>query len=147
MQKTPAIICDLDGTLALRGDRDPYNYLLAIEDVPYWAVIHMVKALYTGYTQAGYPVVLLLVSGREDHSRHIVEYWLSTHDIFDSIPRQVYLREDNDNRRDAVVKEEIYNLYIKPTYEVLCVIDDRKQVVRMWRNLGLLCLQVAEGDF
>ena len=27
------------------------------------------------------------------------------------------------------------------------VLDDRNQVVKMWRENGLTCLQVAEGDF
>jgi len=27
------------------------------------------------------------------------------------------------------------------------VIDDRKQVVDMWRELGLVCLQVDKGEF
>lgn len=29
----------------------------------------------------------------------------------------------------------------------LGVFDDRRQVVRMWRELGLTVFQVAEGDF
>jgi hypothetical protein len=29
---------------------------------------------------------------------------------------------------------------------VLCL-DDRNSVVKLWRDLGLTCLQVAEGDF
>ena len=33
-------------------------------------------------------------------------------------------------------------------YDVAGVLDDRDQVVKMWRNeLGLTCLQVAEGNF
>ncbi len=36
---------------------------------------------------------------------------------------------------------------IKDTHDVLWVIDDRDQVVNMWRNdLGLPTLQVADGD-
>jgi len=27
------------------------------------------------------------------------------------------------------------------------VFDDRDKVVKMWRNQGLRCCQVAEGDF
>ena len=32
-------------------------------------------------------------------------------------------------------------------YSASIVLDDRKQVVDMWRSLGLTCLQVADGDF
>jgi hypothetical protein len=31
--------------------------------------------------------------------------------------------------------------------EVLCVFDDRDKVVKMWRENGINCFQVAPGDF
>ena len=30
---------------------------------------------------------------------------------------------------------------------VMCVFDDRDKVVKMWRDNGLTCFQVAEGAF
>jgi len=33
------------------------------------------------------------------------------------------------------------------TDDVLCVFDDRDKVVKMWRDNGISCLQVAEGNF
>ena len=37
---------------------------------------------------------------------------------------------------------------VPPKPNILFVMDDRDQVVSMWRNeLGLTCFQVAEGDF
>lgn len=38
-------------------------------------------------------------------------------------------------------------VFVVPTKEILCVLDDRNKVVKMWRELGLTCLQMAEGDF
>lgn len=58
-----------------------------------------------------------------------------------------YMRTARDDRKDEVVKCELYDREIKPHFEVLCVLDDRDQVVRMWRAVGLVCLQVAPGDF
>ena len=37
--------------------------------------------------------------------------------------------------------------FIKDKYRVLFVLDDRNQVVDMWRDIGLTCLQVADGNF
>jgi hypothetical protein len=37
--------------------------------------------------------------------------------------------------------------HIRPNYDVKYVIDDRDQVVDMWRSLGLRVLQVAPGNF
>ncbi len=42
-----AILCDLDGTLALMGDRSPYDASRCDElDKPNWPVIECVKAMY-----------------------------------------------------------------------------------------------------
>ena len=37
--------------------------------------------------------------------------------------------------------------FILDKYNVAFVLDDRDQVVRVWRDLGLTCLQVDYGDF
>jgi hypothetical protein len=57
------------------------------------------------------------------------------------------MRRAGDRRKDWVVKSELYREHIEPRYDVLLVLDDRDQVVRAWRGLGLTVFQVAEGDF
>jgi hypothetical protein len=57
------------------------------------------------------------------------------------------MRKLNDNRPDDIIKKELYDQYIKGKYFVKFVLDDRDSVVRMWRNEGLLCLQVYYGNF
>lgn len=49
--------------------------------------------------------------------------------------------------KDAIIKERLFRQHIEGKFCVEFVIDDRDQVVRMWRDLGLRCLQVADGDF
>ena len=76
----------------------------------------------------------------------LTRHWLDIHlgwDSWDSL----HLRKNNDYRKDSIVKKEMYDT-IKDTHDVLWVIDDRQQVVDMWRDdLGLTVLQVAKGDF
>jgi hypothetical protein len=57
------------------------------------------------------------------------------------------MRAEGDTRKDSIIKEEIYRAEIENKYNVLFVLDDRNQVVELWRRLGLTCLQVAEGNF
>jgi len=57
------------------------------------------------------------------------------------------MRSDGDYRADQVVKEELFRNQVEPKYDVIGVIDDRDKVVTMWRRLGLVCFQVAQGDF
>jgi hypothetical protein len=56
-------------------------------------------------------------------------------------------RPAGDNRPDALVKQELFELHVRHRWRVVGVFDDRRQVVRMWRELGLTVFQVAEGDF
>jgi hypothetical protein len=57
------------------------------------------------------------------------------------------MRDEGDHRSDEVVKKEIYENYIAPWWDVVCVFEDRNRVVKMWRDIGLLVAQVWDGDF
>ena len=57
------------------------------------------------------------------------------------------MRKEKDYRQDAIIKQEIYENEIEGKYNIHFVLDDRDQVVAMWRKKGLTCLQVDYGDF
>lgn len=133
-----AIICDLDGTLALMGDRKPYGKDI---DVSKDVINEPVRYILDGNDQYN---EILFVSGREDTHRIATQEWLDRYG-FGGHP--LFMRKEGDYRKDTVIKEEIYNAEIKGKYNVLVVLDDRNQVVDLWRSLGLTCLQVAPGDF
>ncbi|TDC59557.1 polynucleotide kinase [Micromonospora sp. KC207] len=135
-----AIIVDIDGTLALRGDRSPYDWVRVGEDQPNPAVIELVQTI----AAAGRHRIILL-SGRDEVCRRQTEMWLDAQRVqFD----ELHMRPRKDNRKDSVVKAELYRTLVESRYAVAFVVDDRRQVVEMWRDeLGLTCFQVAEGDF
>jgi len=56
------------------------------------------------------------------------------------------MRKKGDNRKDSIVKEEIWN-EIEKEYNIICMFDDRDQVVEHARSLGYTVAQVAEGNF
>jgi phosphoglycolate phosphatase-like HAD superfamily hydrolase len=60
---------------------------------------------------------------------------------------ELFMRADNDNRPDAEVKSEMLDKLIEQGHNPVIVFDDRQSVVDMWRSRGLLCCQVADGDF
>jgi len=134
-----AVIVDIDGTVALRGARNPYDESRVSEDSPNLPVIEAVRATY----MAGYRIVFC--SGRTEACRDETEEWISHHVpvFFDAL----HMREVGDTRKDSVIKAEIFDREIRDKYNVLAVFDDRKQVVDMWRGLGLTVFQVAPGDF
>ena len=133
-----AIICDLDGTLALLNGRDPYDASTCSEDALNEPVAHIVR------TYAALGVTVIIVSGRNVRHRKETEAWLAGH----AIPyASLYMRRPRDFRKDAIIKAEVFEAKLRGSYDVLFVLEDRDQTVAMWRGLGLTCLQVAPGDF
>lgn len=136
--KTEIIIVDIDGTLALKGDRDPFDWMNVGKDLPNYPICDLVRRLAKDYR-------IILFSGRKEQCRMITEDWLEKQKIK---YLKLYMRADNDNRSDIILKKELFDNNIRSKYLVQFVLDDRNQVVDMWRNeLHLTCLQVAEGNF
>lgn len=123
-----SVIFDMDGTLSFIRNRGPYEAEKVDRDDPNEVVIQQVKF----YKGLGYKI--LIVSGREEISRKPTTEWLDFYGVeFD----ELYMRPKDDFRPDSKIKHEIYINQIKDNYNVICVFDDRKQVVDKWRELGL----------
>tara|TARA_B100002051_G_C16684851_1_gene612002 strand:+ start:993 stop:1403 length:411 start_codon:yes stop_codon:yes gene_type:complete len=133
-----AIICDCDGTISLRTNRDTYDFNSSIDDKPNSSIIELLKI----YKESGFSIII--VTAREEKFKKITEKWLFINNIeYD----QIFFRDNKDYRSDEIVKEEIFKKNIKPHWLISFVLDDRDRVVKMWRKIGLTCLQVNEGDF
>lgn len=135
-----AFLVDIDGTLALHeGRRNPYDWRLADQDAPNHSVVAVVQAL------SSYGFAVVFVSGRPEASRSLTARWIEQHV---GVVGELHLRPDGDQRKDSIVKRELFERSIAARFDVLGVLDDRQQVVDMWRNeLGLTVLQVGPGDF
>lgn len=133
-----AIICDLDGTLALHNGRSPYDTARCEEDKLNCDVAQVLDA----YSKAN--VRILLLSGRDEQFRPQTEKWLKDWSIkYD----RLLMRPAGDVRRDDIVKAELFDKYVRANFRVHLVLDDRDRVVNMWRAMGLKTWQVAPGDF
>ena len=135
-----AIICDLDGTLANNTTgRGFYDWKRVGED----SVDDMVNRILDVHRQN--EDVIILMSGRDGVCRPETVEWLGENNIEYDL---LFMRAEKDQRKDSIVKRELFDLYIKDTYNILFALDDRDQVVDMWRKeLGIKCLQVNYGDF
>jgi len=135
-----AFVFDIDGTLAHVVDRSPYDMTRVYEDT----VDESMKAVVHAIQKAGYSI--LFVSGRNEEGKEGTIRWiedkLEFHAYF-----HLFMRVIGDNRADYIIKTEIYERDIFPRYSVMAVFDDRAQVVKAIRKLGLPVYQVAEGNF
>ncbi len=144
-----AIICDLDGTLAdfkTTEHRGPFDVLKCENDD---IVEHVRDILANFFYEKGDRIIF--VSGRDETARASTMKFLERCSDFDGFKPHNFpllMRKEGDTRSDVIVKKEIYYEHIYGKYNVRFVLDDRDAVVNMWRReLGLFCLQVAEGSF
>jgi hypothetical protein len=147
MQKD-LVIFDLDGTLALVDHRRHYVtngnqqwdefHKACVNDEANWPVIHTLMSLF----RSGADV--FIVSGRSDLVRLETEDWLLKHGIpFDGL----IMRKHGDYTPDDILKLSWMNDGTIPKHRIKMVFDDRDKVVKMWREQGITCFQVAEGNF
>ena len=147
------IIFDLDGTLALIDKRrdlsrkpngkidfkilhDPSNIYL---DKPNLPVIRMAQL----FAQDGFNIVIF--SGRSDKTKFTTKSWL-THN---RVPFHKLVMRPHKTMNfipDEVLKKDMLDKHLDIN-DIFMVVDDRQKVVDMWRSLGLICLQAAEGNF
>lgn len=141
------VIFDLDGTLACGKHR---LHLLPTKDLHLtesWAefnlacaddkVIDDVANMLEAMSLAGYTVVIL--TGRSDIAREMTVKWLDKHDVHYD---RLIMRRNDDNRKDTIIKEE--ELRRIGLDRILFCVDDRLDVARHLRSLGLTVLVCTE---
>lgn len=143
--KPKAFLVDIDGTLAhMRDKRGPFDWAKVDLDDPDEVIVDLVNllgasnfALDLGHLE------VIVMSGRDESCRELTEKWLNDYIHFDHL----FMRPEKDMRPDNLVKAELFDKYVRDNFDVQFVLDDRDQVVDMWRAMGITCLQVAPGDF
>lgn len=138
-----AVIVDIDGTVAHMAGRSPYDETRVHEDTPNQPVIDMIKRLHKG------GVKIIFCSGRTDKCYGPTHSWIRKRMDFIDNDFVLLMRKAGDQRKDSIVKREIFEQYLRNAkLNFVGVFDDRNQVVKMWRDeLGLTVFQVADGDF
>lgn len=165
------IIFDLDGTLAniqhrrhfvtnpnygwSSGDPIPGSpeawkpdwdsfHKACVDDAPNVAVIKLLELLIdsqsSDFSTEDFDIEIW--SGRDESVRRQTVGWLKKNEI---VYKRLRMRPHGDHCPDTVLKKRWLNEVGKEN--VLMVFDDRDRLVKMWRDEGLTCLQVAEGNF
>lgn len=131
-----AYIVDTDGTVANnQPHRGPYDTSKYHLDTVHEHVANVVRSL-------SRDLFIIGLSGRDNEFAQVTRDWWMKNDIpFDKF----YFRPDGDKRVDAIIKYELFKKHIEPNFNVLGVFDDRPQVLRMWRSIGVPVFDVGSG--
>ena len=154
---TRAIVCDLDGTMANVEHRRKYvrpdNLPEGKKFRPNWKKffdemindgVNLWCSEIVSMMSERYPIIY--ATGRPgDYVEH-TELWLNEQQLRFS-GDFLFMRPEGDYRKDSVIKEIILEFEIKTRYDILFILDDRKQVVDMWRSHGYTVLQCDPGEF
>jgi len=132
-----AIIFDIDGTLAKNNTRGHFEWDKVSEDSVNIPIMNMLDA----YVNMGYRILIL--SGRDEVCLEDTKKWLKDNGIIYDL---LLLREKGNKEKDVVIKRRMYE-QIENEYSIELVVEDRDQVVKMYRDLGLTCVQVDYGNF
>ncbi len=146
----PLYIFDLDGTLALTEHRqhilngsepDKWRRFFAacVHDEPNSSVVNTLRML-------RHSADIYIWSGRSDEVREQSEFWLS--EYIGDFGCTLKMREAGDFTPDEILKKQWFDeLDIDDRIRLVAVFDDRDKVVNMWRESGVACFQVAQGNF
>jgi predicted kinase len=147
--KDKCIVFDLDGTLCnlehrehfVKGEKKDWKGFFngISDDEPNVWCEKLVSAVeFLG--------IAVFASGRPDEYRVSTQQWLDYHGFS---TQYLFMRSRGDYRQDYIIKENILDFEILSRFEPLCFIDDRKQVIEMYRQRGFVVLDCAgeKGDF
>lgn len=141
--KPRAVIFDRDGTLAsvafTKPDEEGHGWDDFNRSIAFDAVVPGVSVLLYLCNQTDVDTILL--SGRDGSYRREMEIWLAKNNLHVD---KFFMRKPKDQRRDDVIKREIYETLIAPFWDVILVVDDRESVCAMWREIGLPLIQVKD---
>jgi hypothetical protein len=111
-----------------------------IEDEP----IHHIIELFHMYKAKGY--FMIICTARSGAHLGETRQWLGQHEIHCDL---IMMRDQTKDPAipDAEVKLSMLKSIRSHGYEPILAVEDRSSVVRMWRDNGVPCLQVDDGDF
>jgi predicted kinase len=128
------IIVDLDGTLAhANGKRGYYEWKkVGMDDVDY-DVCEIVNS------SVRYGNKIIFLTGRSNECYQETKEWLEKYIYTDDF--LLLMRDSKDFRPSTIVKKELYEKFVKGTFNTIFALDDKEDVCEMWRSLGIKALQ------
>jgi len=155
----PLYIFDLDGTLCNIEHR--LKFLQDVTDADRWKKFYRASSSDT----ANHPVIsvmhglmdvgadIWIWTGRSAEVREQTKLWLHVHTKFTmeqltANPKLLVMRGESNRIEDHELKAKwLARMEPDDRERLVCVFEDRRRVVDMWRNAGVPCMQVAPGEF
>lgn len=132
-----AVVFDLDGTLALMGKRNPFDWKKVDIDDLNEVVAEQVKF----HKSLGRTIII--VTGRDASCKKITEEWLQFYGVEYDL---IFMRPEDNYEKDTVIKKRIYEEELKEKYNIICWFDDRLSVLEMLYKQGIFTYNCNQGN-
>jgi beta-phosphoglucomutase-like phosphatase (HAD superfamily) len=145
MNRKPAVIVDMDGTLCdvsmvvhLQAEPDGFAlfHRACVQCPPNAAVVEWCM----DHHSRGYEI--LIVTGRDAWAHALTDQWLLEH--LPVRPAGIYMRQDGDFRSNIEVKREIHDQLVA-AYDIRAAIDDDPEILELWEQAGISVALVLDG--
>lgn len=136
-------LVDLDGTLAINNSgRSPYDWHRVKDDTPNDIVLAMMCGITESYPENPNPIFM---SGRDSICRQDTIDWIYNTTGYNKvwINENLYMRKQDDMRKDTIVKEELIKTHLVDKYNIICALDDRPCVIRHYNLLGIYVINCS----
>jgi predicted kinase len=134
LSKPKCILVDIDGTVAKMADRSPYDWDQVDQDEYIMEIVDLVLRYWRSHK-------VIFLSGRDSISREKTKNWLLKY--FPIEDDQLLMRQEGNIIKDCIIKSDLFFAQVADNYCVDFVIDDRKQIVRKWNDIGLKVIDVG----
>lgn|SRR5574344_134444 len=157
------VICDIDGTISIPGDRVKYLqqepkdwdrfYAECTGDEPVQPICDMLSKLgrvTESDLEINSPLFhVVFLTGRKRCCEKQTRNWIDAH--IKGIYYSLVMRQDDDNRPDTEAKPELLANFLQHSARdhdgIALILEDRPDMVKKWRELGYICLQVSDGEY
>lgn len=149
------------GCIELKPDWDTF---LSDEQVALDKPIPQTWAILANMLDSPTDFRVIFITGRKESSRQMTYEWLTDgsceHRAYAvamwrrlseyqgrTVGPILYMRSEDDRRPSHVTKRDLLHKARADGFDPKLAFEDRKSDAAMWRSEGLLCCQVAEGDY
>ena len=121
----PAVVFDIDNTLAIKGRRQTYDFAKCELDIPIVSTKLVLKALNNLHLK------ILFVTGRSDNYRTETSNWINNNLGVNANEFNLFMKPASESKmRDSVAKEKIYVNHLQDKYNIVAWFEDSQKVIK-----------------
>jgi predicted secreted acid phosphatase len=150
--KQKAVIVDIDGTISnsphvaqFTSPEGKVDWEAWISSTRFAPINEWCKEICVAMQRRGYRLIFMTARSSNFNGHEITREWLNNHLNSEGIfEYELMMRPKDDFRPDSEIKQDLYWTSVYPHYDVLFAVDDKHNIIDLWRNLNIPALHCAD---